>query len=193
MTRKICCLGDSITWTATTRSIHPYPLYLEMLLGPGYAVGNQAISGYIMSQIDTLYTSYVQGKGYNDVIILGGINDLRVGTTNATIYPIWKGIVDDCLADGCRVIGFNTLQMNNYGAAWTQGKEDERTLYNAAISSYLTGRASCTFVDASSQFADSGTPTRIAAALQAGDDLHPNQAGTYLLAQLAQAAVLATG
>lgn len=193
MTRKICCLGDSITWGATTRTTHPYPLYLEMLLGAGYIVGNQAVSGYTMSQINTLYTSYVQGKGYNDVIILGGINDFRVGVLNATVYPIWKGIVDACLADGCRVIGFNCLQMKNYAGAWNTDNEAERQAFNAAVASYLTGRANCTFIDAASDFADSVDPYKIKAAYNVGDDLHPNQAGTQRLAALAQAAILATG
>lgn len=193
MTRKICCLGDSITWTATTRSIHPYPHYLEQLLGPGYIVGNQAVSGYTITQIQSLYTNYVAGEDYDDVILLGGINDLRVGTTNATIYPTWKAIVDAVLAEGKRLIGFSTLQMKDYAAAWSQGKEDERTLFNAAIASYLTSRGSCTFIDAASDFADGVDPYKIKAAYNAGDDLHPNQAGTYRLAEMARDAVLATG
>lgn len=192
MTRKICLLGDSIFWTATTRSIHPVGHYLEMLLGPGYAVGNQAISGYTITQIQSLYTSYVAGKGYQDVVLLGGINDLRVGTANATIYPTWKAIVDAVLAEGCRFVGLNTLQMKNYAAAWTQGKEDQRALYNAAIQSYLTGRANCTFIDVSTPFADGADAYKMAAALQTGDDLHPNQAGTYLLAQMVRDTILAT-
>lgn len=192
MSRNICFLGDSIFWTATTRSIHPVPHYCEQLLGVGYTCANQAISGYTITQIQSLYTSYVAGKGYDDVVILGGINDLRVGTTNATIYPVWKAIVDAVLAEGARVVGLNTLQMNNYAAAWTQAKEDQRTLYNAAIASYLTGRARCTFINAAWEFADGIDPTKMKAALQTGDDLHPNQAGTLRLAELVRDAILAT-
>lgn len=191
MTTKIAMLGDSVFWTATTRAPHPVGQYLEMYLGRGYVVGTQAVSGYTASQVNTLYTSYVQGKGYDIVIGLYGINDFRVGVGNATVYPIFKGIVDAVLAEGKRYIGFNCLQMKNYAGAWNQDNEDERQLFNAAMAAYLTGRAGCTFVDASTQFESAGDPYKLAASLQAGDDLHPNTAGTQLLATLAQAAVLA--
>lgn len=176
------CLGDSITYTDPTRADIPYPHKLEMMLGAGHCVGNYGVGGYTVSQIATLWTSSVVGKGGNRLVYMGGINDVVVSTAAATIMTSIDAVVDAALAASWKVVLFTVLPFKNY-SGWTAGKQTILDSLNALI--LAKSATDLIIVDAYSDFESSAGSDTMKAAYDVGDGLHPNQAGSNQLASLA--------
>jgi len=197
---KIACLGDSITWTLEDRSTHPYPHRLEQLLGKGYAVGNVAESGYTISQINTIWQQRIRDSAidstntdYHLVVLMGGVNDIRVGTSAATAFATWQTLANNIISKGTlNFIGCTITPFKNYTGAWTSAKETELLSYNASITAWGVNNNK-RIIDINALLRDPGDSTQLLPAYNAGDDLHPNETGTYVIAQAVHDAIIALG
>lgn len=184
---SVICLGDSITFTAPSRANVDYPLQLEQLLGRGYATANLGKGGDETTDLVTAYTSFIDGRGADWLVYLGGVNDIiNTADSAATIFGQIETVVDDALTDGMMVMLLTVLPFKNY-SGWTSGMQtrllDLNTLILAKSDSNLT------LVDAYDAFNDPLDDGAMLGAYDVGDGLHPGEAGTTALAQLVSDAI----
>lgn len=182
----ILALGDSLT-AGGGGNIAPYIAQMMGLLTPGsYRMVNLGVGGTTASQIHTSWTTTGRAMKAPHVFVMGGINDIRVGTTAATVWPDLKAIVDEAVADGAIVHLGNVTPFNNYASSWTAGKETERLSLNATIAAYCNGTTiKCMDLDAAVR--DPGQTNRILPGFDTGDNIHPNVWGTKAMATTARA------
>ncbi|HWU94024.1 MAG TPA: SGNH/GDSL hydrolase family protein [Sphingomonas sp.] len=118
--------------------------------------------------------------GVTHVVVLEGINDIggsgRNNGPTITVEDLKSGfrqLVQRAHAHGIKVIGMTILPFEGAGYQTPQG-EALRTEINEWI---LKSGTFDSVVDLQKSVADPANPKRIAAALQGGDNLHPNGAG----------------
>lgn len=192
---KIGCIGDSNTNNTAARSTHPWPHMLEIKLGTGYSVGDIAESGYTVSQGQTLlYTPRVitPAADYDMLILMIGINDIRIGTSAATVLSTWTTIADDAVSRGFEFMGMSCNPFKNYTGAWTQVKEDELVALNTSIAEWCTLNNKM-FCDVNQILRDTVDSAIIKATYNTGDDLHYNTGGCQAIADDAHRLIKARG
>lgn len=196
---RVLWLGNSITVADIARATHTTPHYAEMrlkaLTGKSYSVGHIAIAGWLLSQIKTLYDSYVKLSSADIVGCLCPINDFRnTSTLAATIWPDYQYMVDDWLARGPNKwwIGCTVLPYYNFSGTWTQARQDQMDAWNTTLTSYLTGRTRCIIRDTNLLMRNPSDAKALNPPYN-NDDLHPNNAGTQVLGYDWADAIIATG
>lgn len=183
---KVACLGDSITGGSSGGVLAAFPQRLETLLGPSHVVGNYGVAGNTISQIQTRWTSTVRSRGHTHLVLLGGLNDLRVGTAGATIYTTWSAIADEAKLDGLVVVAVTVLPWKNFLTQWTAARQTETEALNTSIRAWVSTTA--VLVDGYALFGGAD-PTIMSASYDSGDNGHPNQAGADYLARLVLGAI----
>jgi lysophospholipase L1-like esterase len=127
------------------------------------------------------WNAHFATQGYSTLIFLGGVNDLRAGATAAATYATAVQILAAARARGMTVVVVSVTPWGNW-FEWTAGKQTETLAYNALLSAWATTNGQ-TYVDAYTALsAGGGTPEDLAAIYDSGDGLHPNAAGSVLLA-----------
>jgi hypothetical protein len=179
----IAWLGDSLTQgTTTSHPIYPagelYRLYGQY---QSRQVMNWGFLGYgldlAVPKWDILKTS-----GYGGLVVLLGVNDLRVGVSAATIWSKYGPMLDEAKALGWNVTPVKVTCWSAW-SEWTAGKQTETDTLNANLQSWCTANGA-TCVDTSSMC----TGQALSAAYNFGDGLHFNAAGATQLATLVAAA-----
>lgn len=172
-THAVYALGDSITYSPY------YTGKLAELLGAGWAVRNCGIGGNTTAQMYARLAAQITNAGDGEYItVLGGINDVLLDASAATIEANLQDIYDDAAAAGLTVIAVTLLPFKAH-ASWTSGRQAVLDDVNSWI---LNTAANVDVrVDAYSVFESAPGSDTLAAAYDNGDGLHPNNAGSELL------------
>ena len=202
----VVTLGDSITrGDGTTPDLdRRYPDRLQgRLLAAGVegaAVLNAGLSGNRLlrpvigpSMTDRFDRDVLGLPEATHVLILAGTNDISLPSMLGERRPAADEIVDGLRALAGRaaqhsvqpVLGTITPFGGSLIDASPAGNEDVRLAVNDAI----TGQAEWPVVDFAAALADSGDRSRLAAAFDSGDGVHPGDAGACALAAAVDLAV----
>lgn len=140
--------------------------------------------------LDRFHADALDQAGVTDVIVLAGINDIGARSADATqVIAGLRALVAQARAAGKRVL-LGTLTpaagalAEGYGDA---AAEAARQRVNRWI---RTGRAADGVVDFDAALRDPGDPSRLRAAFDSGDHLHPNLAGYRAMADAIDLALL---
>lgn len=171
-------LGDSITEGHFGDSARvTYPEKLMDDLGAGYLVDNHGVTGDIITGMDFRYDSYIAGRGYTHVILLGGINNIMtLSQTGAAVYALWSALADKITAAGFTLITSTVLPFKT-SASWTAGKQTELDALNTSILAYCVAHPAVKCFDGYSIFEDPGNADELLPAYEHTDHLHLSAAG----------------
>ncbi|WP_327424627.1 SGNH/GDSL hydrolase family protein [Streptomyces sp. NBC_01527] len=187
----IAVLGDSIAEGVGTPDDADlrWPDQLARRL-PGSAVANLGISGNRVLLDDARFGPSGQARFDRDVLSLPGlrtvfvhlgINDLQQppGQTDpALVLAGYRQLVLRGRGSGLRVVGATVTPFEGW-ARWTPGLEAVRQRINAAV---RTGRVFDAVADFDVAVRDPDRPSRMLAAYDSADGLHPNPSGHAALA-----------
>ncbi|MBI5072117.1 hypothetical protein HZB93_04510 [Candidatus Falkowbacteria bacterium] len=169
---KIAVIGDSIT--AETPG---YQNYLRDHCS-GKTLEFFALRGQQTSWMLDQFRDNVKGKGFNGLIILGGVNDFSSGRTAAQAQSNLNTLYTEAKADGIKVTAITVLPWSGY-SSWTSSKQTQTTNLN----SWILSSPADIKVNAYASFGDASDPTKLKCAYDGrdgtcdGDHLHPNAAG----------------
>jgi lysophospholipase L1-like esterase len=181
MKRTILCLGDSIVFGSN--STRPFPNTLGLNLG--FPVLNYGVAGLTTTQVLTQWTTGTLSAIPSDtVVVLCGINDCIAGTTEATIQSNLSTIYSQAAGAGAKVIAVTMLPWKG-SVNYTAGRETTRLNINAWIRAQAAANG-YSLVEAATAFDDGAG--KLIGTYDSGDHLHPNAAGSDLLASLVLAA-----
>jgi lysophospholipase L1-like esterase len=182
---RIAAIGDSTTSGIGIAT--PWPARVEAVKGATYQVDNYGVPSTTLSQMLTRYRTYVKGKGYTRLILLGGTNDLYPASTAAVVWPLMQTIADEALADGLAVTLVTILPRKN-SSGWSAGVQTEHESVNASALSWCTTHSQAC-VDGYDVLNDGTDAALLLAANDSGDHLHPNQTGHTALGNAIAAAI----
>lgn len=188
---RVVALGDSITQgSGITGVTDPYPAKLNNLLGVRWDVVNHGYSGDTVAQMRTRWTNDIRGKkAWRYFIFLGGVNDLRNGTSANTIFTTISATLDEARADGIIVVLFTVTPWKAF-VNWSAARQTETESLNALLLNYCAtypSQARCR--DTYDVLNDPADAALLLAAHNSGDGLHPDQSGMDILADEAKAAI----
>ena len=175
-------VGDSLT--AGSGGVTTWAKKMEGYTPSTVTFVNRAVAGHTASQILAQWTA---GKvpTPDKVFILGGINDIAAGTSAATTFSSLEQIYSEAAALGVQVIAMPTLPAGNY-ALWSAPDQVQLELLEASIIADGNIDVLINFYDL---MGEPGTPEDLAAAYDFGDGIHPNDAGTTVMAAAVAAAL----
>ncbi len=173
-TPVIFCLGDSLTAGGTGGEVTPWPHLLRKALAPTRAVANQGVGGDTIGAMQTRYTTFLKGKGFYGCVLMAGINDIRAGTSGATIFSTYEDLVDEMLTDGLKVLCLTTPPFGTH-ADWDASKQTELMALRTSI--LAKSAANLTVHDTYTTLGEPGTPVNLNPIWSIGDGLHINQPG----------------
>ena len=166
--------GDSIT--AGSGGVVNWPTKLAVIADPTVNFENRAASGATAAQIATQFANATPPYPEN-VFVLGGINSIVADVTGAATYASLSPIYSEAAANGSQVVALITPPFGTSGS-WTAGRQTE-----------LEALASLIMVDPNvdiviNLYALLGDPTDLKDFDPAYrvDSIHPNEAGTQLIA-----------
>ncbi|MET9917656.1 SGNH/GDSL hydrolase family protein [Streptomyces sp. NPDC006435] len=187
----VAVLGDSITEGVGTPDDADlrWPDQLARRL-PGSAVANLGISGNRLLLDDARFGPGGQARFDRDVLSLPGlrtvlvhlgVNDLQQPpsqTDPARVLAGYRQLVLRARNSGLRAVGATITPFEGW-IRWTPELEEVRQRINAAV---RTGHVFDAVADFDAALRDPQRPSRMAAAYDSGDGLHPNPAGHAALA-----------
>lgn len=189
--RAIAFLGDSNTAGTYDASITtPYPVGACALLGATYVAHNYGIGGNGSAEALLRYKLDIQDRGYTEMVIFIGINDINAGPggSTGTGFPaswITGNITAICqlaAADGTRVVVITLLPGGQSVGAATRVQLD-------AVNTFLRSSVpAANLVDAYALF-DDGTGKIKSSDDLDGSNLHLSQTGQTALAAAVAAAL----
>lgn len=184
--QHIVWIGDSITRGNNSSPTFPtnelYRIYGQQL---SKSVQCGAYAGGTVANMRATWNA-VRGFGYGSLVFLGGVNSLAGGMTATAIWADYEAVLNDAKAQGLNVTPVTVLPWG-LNSLWTPAKQTETLALNALIQAWCVANGE-TCVDAYTAFGQPGTPQNLAAAYDVGDGVHPNAAGSALLASLVAAA-----
>ncbi len=163
----IACLGDSNTSGSNTAAA-PWPIASQRLLNvasPGnYCASNRGVGSASVASMNTLWTNDIKGKISGSVsrkclAILGGLEDVFLGSSAATIFAALKVIYDDAIGAGWTLVPLLLTPFHGY-SLWTSGLQTVQQAVNASIVSYC-GTNSLHYVDSYTILGDAVDPTQL--------------------------------
>ena len=166
-------VGDSLT--AGSGGVTTWPAKLAVDAPSTVHFTNRAASSTTSAQILAQW----RAAGVPDkVFVLGGVNDIAVGTSAATAFASLSPIYSEASALGVQVIAMPTLPFGN-AASWSVVDQTQLELLEASIVVDVYVDVLVNFYDLMGQ---PGTPEDLAAIYDNGDGVHPNEAGTTFMA-----------
>jgi hypothetical protein len=128
-----------------------------------------------LTQIKARSAAYVNGKSFVYVIVNGGVNDLRLATSDIspTMLSDLQDIVADIEAEGMIPI-VTTIPPWKDSANWTSARQTYTDNYNGLVLDYAAAN-NYTVHDLKNILSDDGLTLK--ASFDSGDKLHPNTAG----------------
>jgi len=204
--RAVVTFGDSITdgTASTPNSNHSWPALLTARLAKDkrtamIGVANMGISGNRVlydgsgaSALARFDRDVLTQSGVKWVMLMEGINDIgRVGTptpeapTADDLIAAYRQFIDMAHTHGIKVIGCTLTPYVGAGYAREAGEA-----VRAAVNTFIrTGGAFDAVADFDAATRDSADPTRLRAAFDPGDHLHPNDAGYQAMADAVDLAI----
>lgn len=139
------------------------------------------------------YATYVQGKGFDSIVIHCGINDLLTGGEDgATAWGQMQSLLDTMISDGVpHIIVSKLLPCLGYFTCLPTPRA-EVLVFNAALAAYAVGKPSITVVDGYTYFGDPNNTEALDSRCTTnptGDGLHLNDACNIEFASLLEAAI----
>jgi len=193
----LVAVGDSITDGANLQadSDTRWPDYLAARIAPlGYAVANEGINGDEVTASNPGLPSIVSRfgdvlalPGARTIIEQGGINDLRLGVTAATLESAQASLVAQAHAAGLRIL-LTTITPCGGASSCGTGFETARQAYNTWVRGGTSGADG--YADFATVLGGNPTATAIQTGYDSGDHLHPNAAGGAVLAGAVNTALL---
>lgn len=142
-------------------------------------VVNVAASGQTAAQILGLWNTYKDDyPQITKVFVLGGINDIAVGTSGATAFASLEDIYQNAQSLGVQVIAMSTLPFGT-AASWTAGRQTELEALNASV---LASPDVDIAIDLYTVMQDPADLDAILPAYRLADGIHPSAAGTTAMA-----------
>jgi lysophospholipase L1-like esterase len=210
----IAILGDSITdgRGSTTNGNDRWPDNLARRLQSGkapaqVAVLNHGIGGNRLlrdglgpNALARLDRDVLAQPGVRWLIVLEGINDIGMGSgaraksewaaTAEDIIGAYEQIVERAHAHGIRVYGATIMPFEGFAYAnyFTPGAEADRQRVNTWI---RTSRTFDAVIDLDAATRDPERPSKLSAAVDGGDHLHPSVAGHRIIADAVDLALFA--
>jgi lysophospholipase L1-like esterase len=189
---QTACLGDSLT------SASPgYVDTLRTMFGDDSSCSvsfvNHGVGGEAIGQMRTRWDANIEGRGYRALVLMGGVNDLRVASAGAAaaIWPNFTAIYDEALAAGMRIVACTVAPFGNH-AHWSSTRQTELVALNGMIANYVTQHPQeMALVDGNALLRTPGTPEDLLAAYDSGDGLHWNTAGHDVFAAAVETALRA--
>ncbi|HEY3559867.1 MAG TPA: SGNH/GDSL hydrolase family protein [Kribbella sp.] len=194
----VATLGDSITssvgTTIDTNRRWPDILadrYAQLPEPRRLAISNEGISGNRVlggiakagsagaSALARLDKDVLTKPGVRTVLVLEGINDIYAGATTEQLIAGYRQLIERVHASGRCIVG-GTLTPMGSSFVYTPEKEAIRQAVNTFIRSSGEFDGVADF-DAATR--DPADPSRLAAAYDGGDGLHPNDAGNAAMGQ----------
>ncbi|PJL10801.1 lipase [Stenotrophomonas maltophilia] len=211
--RSVAVIGDSITdgATASLDQDQRWTDHLAARLAPeGVAVVNAGISGGRLlregmgqSALDRFQRDVLDQPGVASVIVLIGINDISWpgtafarGETRPTLAELQAGyrdLAERAHARGLRILGATltpfagALPGTPLDDYYALGKDAQRRQLNAWL---RTDSPFDAVIDLDAALRDPADPSRMAAAYDSGDHLHPGDAGNRAMAEAVDLEVL---
>ena len=178
--RAFAGFGDSIT-AAPSGVGTGWPDRYSVLFSPA-VMTNWGLNGATANDIYVTRWLISGVSRYSDVVVLGGINDIRTTSNDAiTIFNTLKLTYTMALAEGARLYLVTVMPFSNF-SGWTTAKQQVLTDLNTLIRNYCATTPNCTLIDAYNSTLRVGTALN--PAYDSGDGLHPSQAGSDVLATL---------
>ncbi len=190
-------LGDDLRVVAYGDSITANGGYVSFLGQQNIGtVENKGTIGHTTYQLNNEYESTVANKGYTDIIIFGGINDLynevssgrSVSESVKRISSWLQSMYDSAHADGMRVIAATITSSKGYSTTynggvieWTQKHYDIQKQVNAWILSKPNNVDAV--VDVDSKLRDPQDHAKLLDMYASNDKLHPNSAGQKIIGE----------
>lgn len=166
-------VGDSLT--IGSGGVTNWPTKLLADAPAGVRFTNRAASSNTSAQILAQW----RAAGVPDrIFVLGGVNDIAVGTSAATAFASLSTIYSEASALGVNVVAMPTLPFGN-AASWSAADQTQLELLEASIVADVNVDTIVNFYDLLGQ---PGTPEDLAAIYDIGDGVHPNEAGTTFMA-----------
>jgi lysophospholipase L1-like esterase len=166
-------VGDSLT--AGSGGVTTWPAKLAVDAPSTVHFTNRAASSTTSAQILAQW----RAAGVPDkIFVLGGVNDIAVGTSAATAFASLSPIYSEASARGVQVIAMPTLPFGN-AASWSAADQTQLLLLEDSIIADTNVDVLVNFYDLMGQ---PGTPEDLAAIYDNGDGVHPNEAGTTFMA-----------
>jgi len=166
-------VGDSLT--AGSGGVTTWPAKLVADAPSTVHFTNRAVSSTTSAQILAQW----RAAGTPDkIFVLGGINDIAVGTSASTAFASLSAIYSEAAARGVEVIAMPTLPFGN-AASWSSADQTQLELLEASIVADANVDVLVNWYDLMGQ---PGTPEDLAATYDIGDGVHPNEAGTTFMA-----------
>lgn len=173
-------VGDSLT--SGSGGVTTWPAKLVADAPSTVHFTNRAASSTTSAQILAQW----RAAGVPDkVFVLGGVNDIAVGTSAATAFTSLSTIYSEAAALGVEVIAMPTLPFGN-AASWSAPDQVQLELLEASIVADANVDVLVNFYDLMGQ---PGTPEDLAATYDIGDGVHPNEDGTTFMADEVAAAL----
>lgn len=203
----IVALGDSITdgFAATRDSNLEWPAQLAKRMAAkrataNIAVVNQGISGNQVlrdgagvSALARFDRDVISRPGVKWLILLEGINDINIrgrnpgpnALTSEELIAGYRQILDRAHTFGIKVIGATIMPEEGVPTASERGEE-----IRLAVNQWIrTSHSFDAVVDFDAAVRDSEHPSRLRAAFDPGDHIHPNDAGNQAMAEAFDLAV----
>lgn len=192
-------IGDSITsgrvthasfadtYAISTSITDAYPYRLSRALG--YTYQNMGRAGEGVAQLAARFAADIVAKNPRVVLIMGGVNDLLNGTSNATILVSVTAMLDAAKAAGITPVVIGVAPFRAYALATTPMLQ-QRDLLNASLRTLVTSSTyNGVYVNPDAYLGqyyasgDAGNLWKLATRYDSGDGIHPNSAGYVALAQ----------
>ena len=177
------CIGDSMSNGDTD-----WPGKFNGIAGGDGAAINPitwAVGGNGVGAIDAQYDTNIPGKGYSLLGYLGGVNDIINGASAAATFATTSGTIAKARTEGLNVILFTLAPFGNSPSS-DSNEQAQLELLNDSLRGLASGDSGIYLVDSYELLRDG---INLAAAYDSGDGLHPNQAGSQVLAQAAYDAI----
>lgn len=162
---NVAVIGDSISLN--------YPAILQDLLGTEFWFKELAVGGAATSAIKDSWTNSVKGRGFQGLLVMGGVNDKFGGVAQATTEGNLSTIYTEAAAAGIDVYAMTVLPVPD--------PDPPRVAANALIptlNAWIVAQPDITVVDMWTLFG--GDSPNLS--LYAPDLLHPSTAGSTLIA-----------
>lgn len=182
---KVAVVGDSISIGPPTNpgftSYYPAKLksVYQISTSDSFAVGSAQTGSAtgLYKGMRTQYNDHVAGRGYDAIIVMGGVNDINSGVSVQTVKDNLDWIYSQAKSAGMKVIAIPILPWGCYSQSSTTKIANTKD-----VNSWIRSNSKVDyFIDAYDEFKEGNDCLR---SIYKADEVHPNATGHSKLAEL---------